>query len=201
MCSTPQDRSWHNRIVQGWGDIFNSLECGPWHIRTLQARSSTGKKEPGSVPFKQAEKSCHSLLRVISGRGEIRAMWEMLVFLLHGRNKDASLPQVKDLHLMATVLLFLSCKSSVIYSPSVCIVINPDGQRGERLMAQVSLHHLRGKASIGSVCKAWGPAGCAFCSKQYFTVFGGKSRISLGCGIIIIGVCLWDLCCSGNVFL
>ena len=126
-------------------------------------------------------------------------MWEMLVFLLHGRNKDASLPQAKDLHLMATVLLFLSCKSSVICSPSACTMINLERQRGRRLMAQVSLHHLCGKASLGSVCKAWGPAGCAFCSKQYFTVFGGKSRISLGHGIII-GVCLWDLCCSGNVF-
>lgn len=74
------------------------------------------------------------------------------MFLLHGRNKDASLPQVKDLHLMATVLLFLSCQ--VICSLSVCTAINLDGQRGERLMAQVLLHHLCGKASIDSVCKA-----------------------------------------------
>lgn len=67
-----------------------------------------------------------------------------------------SFPKQKNLHLLANwqVILFLSCQSSVVSSPGACTVIKPGKQRGERLMAQVSLHYL---CLCGSVFKAWGP--------------------------------------------
>lgn len=126
--------------------------------------------------------------------GKIRAMWEAIVYLQRGKNKDASLPHTKDLCLMSDSILFLCCQSSVTCSPSTCTVINPDKQRGEWLMAQVSLHHLFGKVIHGYVCKAWGPAGHVVCWKPYSSVFRGKRGISMGRDIF--GMCLWDLCCS-----
>lgn len=99
---------------------------------TLQGRNSTEKKDPGSVSFKQADRSCHPLLRVISGRGEYEPCARYWCF---------SCMEGIKMHLHPSERCAFSGHSTSIVKLQVishlhrtaCTVINLDRQKGREI--------------------------------------------------------------------
>lgn len=102
----------------------------------------------------------------------------MLVFFLHRRNEDASLPWVCS---VATVLLELSCKSSVIYTALHALWLTLADKKGEIDGPSVT-------ASLVSwfCMQGMRPSWLCLQFRAVIHCVWGKSRISLGHVILLV---------------